>query len=287
MPKLLPDRQFPFILLITLLCTGTYGSFTPSWSQTHSHVTGSIHNASGLATTGTLAFFKTDQGSDPGDRDILRIPERTAWVNEKGRFEVKIEYGYYQLGYYPGAQKSHPGLPNKNFKPFLAGINSAERYVLQVAKPAIEAGAITFYPAVKIKTTPSFSLSGTVKTKTGKTLARITVVAKTDYNTFRPQFISKQTDKSGRYTLTLPPGSYYLFARHRLEKFGRPVTGEFFGIWGVNDPAGEFGWLPIKKDQDITIRGEVGQTINDADITVFRIPDPSSQEEVLRAGGKR
>ena len=35
------------------------------------------------------------------------------------------------------------------------------------------------------------------------------------------------------------------------------------------------------------MHGKAGQVITDADITVFRIPDPTTQEEVLRAGGNR
>ena len=102
----------------------------------------------------------------------------------------------------------------------------------------------------------------------------------------RPQYISRHTDTSGNYTLTLPPGSYYLFARHRLKQFGRPEKGEYFGIWGVNGGAGEFGWFPIKKGLDVSMHGEAGQKIMDADITVFRIPNPVAQEEFLKSGGK-
>ncbi len=279
-------QHFTLFIFTALLLIGTDGSRHPSWGLNHGQVSGRIQAASGLFTTGTIAFFSVDQGSDPADRSIPRIPERTAWVDEQGRFAVTIQYGRYLLGFFPGKQKTHPGLPDKNFEPSLAGISKSERYILQVATPVMDAGDIAFYPLRDTTTTSIFTIQGTVRTKTGKPVAGVSIIAKTDLNTFRPQYISRQTDSSGQYTITLPPGSYYLFARHRLKKFGRPVTGEYFGIWGVNSPAGEFGWFPIKKEQDIALHGEKGQTINDADITVFRIPDPSEQETLYRSGGK-
>ncbi len=279
-------HQFLLIFFILPLFAAIDGSSSTSWSQNY-EVSGRVITASGPLGEGTLAFFHADKGSDPGDPSLLRIPERTALVDEQGRFAVKIQFGRYQLGYFPGQPKNNPGLPDKNFEASLAGISESERYTLHVATPQVDVGDIFFYPLKKTKPGLSFTVNGTVRTKSGKPVAGITIIAKTDYNSFRPQYISRQTDRSGIYTLTLPPGSYYLFARHRLKKFGRPVTGEYFGIWGVGGAAGEFGWFPIKKGQNIAMHGIAGQIINDADITVFKIPDPTKQEEILRSGGKR
>jgi len=279
-------KQVSFIFLVSLLFTCIDGIHTMALAQSHSQVSGRIITSSGPVPAGTLAFFIADKGSDPADSSILRIPERTALVDEQGRFEVKIQYGRYFLGYFPGQQKVSPGLPDKNFEALLAGINVSKRYTLYVADPQFDTGDIYFFPLTEATASPSFTVNGTVKNKSGKPVAGITIIAKTDINSLRPQYISRQTDKSGSYTLTLPPGSYYLFARHRLKRFGRPEKGEYFGIWGVNGGAGEFGWFPIKKDQDVSMHGEAGQKIMDTNITVFRIPDPVAQEELLKSGGK-
>lgn len=279
-------KQFSVLLTVAVFFTWVEGSWKVSKAQSHGKVSGRLVAASGPLSSGTIAFFHTEKGSDPADRAILRIPERTALVDAQGRFAVHIQYGSYYLGYFPDQQKIYPGLPDMNFKASLAGVSKAERYTLHVGSPMIDTGDISFFPVEKADISTSFTVSGTVSTDKGKPLAGITVVAKEEMNTFRPQYISRKTDKSGMYSLTLPPGSYYLFARHGLKSFGRPVTGEYFGILGVKGPAGEFGWFPINKDQDISLSGEAGQVINDADITVFRIPDPTAQEQVLRSKGK-
>jgi len=272
-----------FILMVFTVVDGIWNI---SQAQNHGQVSGRLITSSGPVPAGTLAFFNADKGSDPADSSILRIPERTALVDEQGRFEVKVQYGRYLLGYFPGQQKVHPGLPDKNFEALLAGINVSKRYTLYVADPQFDTGDIYFFPFAEATASSSFTVNGNVKNKSGKPVAGITIIAKTDINSMRPQYISRQTDRSGNYTLTLPPGSYYLFARHRLKRFGRPKKGEYFGIWGVNGGAGEFGWFPIKKGQDVSMHGEAGQEIMDANITVFRIPDPVAQEELLKSGGK-
>ena len=286
MRQLFLIKQVSFIFLVTLLFACIDGIHTMALAQSHSQVSGRLTTSSGQVSAGTLAFFNAEKGSNPADSSILRIPERTALVDEQGRFEVKIQYGRYLLGYFPGQQKVYPGLPDKNFEALLAGINVSKRYTLYVADPQFDTGDIYFFPLAEATASSSFTVNGNVKNKSGKPVAGITIIAKTDINSLRPQYISRQTDKSGNYTLTLPPGSYYLFARHRLKRFGRPKKGEYFGIWGVNGGAGEFGWFPIKKGQDVSMHGEAGQEIMDANITVFRIPDPVAQEDLLKSGGK-
>lgn len=287
MQQIIKICNYSCIVFVAVLFTLVDGKLNTSFAQNYGQVSGKLINASGPLVQGTLAFFRADQGSEPADSSILRIPDRTALVDEQGRFAVKIQYGRYQLGYFPGEQKTHPGLPDKTIQTSIAGISESKPYILNVASPQVDTGDISFYSHTKTKPGPSFTVHGIVRNKSGKPVAGISVVAKIDLNTFRPQFISRKTDRSGSYTLTLPPGSYYLFARHRLEKYGRPVTGEYFGIWGVDGAAGEFGWFPIKEDQDIAIHGKAGQKINNADITVFRIPDPAAQEETLRSQGTR
>ena len=261
------------------------GSLNISRAQNHGQVSGRLVSDSNPLPEGTIAFFDADKESDPADRTIHRVPERTAMVDELGRFAVQIQYGRYLLGYFPGKYKVDPGLPDSSFTPSMAGTGTGD-YIVHVASAHIETGDIAMLSVEESTPGPSFRVQGTVTSEKGKPLAGMTIVAKEDMQTFRPQYISRKTDKSGMYSIILPPGRYYLFARHRLQSFGRPVKGEYFGILGVDGPAGEFGWFPISRDTDIALQGTAGQVIDNADITVFRIPDPTTQEQMLRAKAK-
>lgn len=280
-------RRVCRVIFLTVLMTGICGSVGSAVIDQHGQVTGRVMSDEGVSASGTIAFFGADRGSNPADRSLQRIPDRTAMVDEQGRFAVEIQYGSYMLGYFPGEKKNSPGLPEKTFSPSIAGKNETEPYVLIVTVPQADIGDVVFYPIKEVASSPAFTVEGTVRADSGKPVRGITVIAKKDLNMFRPQYISLKTDRSGRYSLRLPPGKYYLLARHRLNTYGRPVTGEYFGIWGVEAPAGEFGWFPMQKDQDYTVSGNGGDTITDADIIVHRIPDPTKQEERLRLEGKK
>ncbi len=275
------------VIFVALFLTGMGASLNSVVANQHGQVTGRVLNSEGLHASGTLAFFHAGRGSNPDDRSLQRIPDRTAMVDEQGRFAVQIQYGSYLLGYFPGEQKTSPGLPENTFAPSLAGKSEKEPYVLIVATPQTDAGDIVFYPLKERAPSPAFTVEGTVRSESGKPIRGITVIAKTDLNTFRPQYISSKTDRSGKYTLRLPSGKYYLLARHRLNTYGRPVTGEYFGIWGVAAPAGEFGWFPMNKEQDYRVSGTDGEIMTDADIIVYKIPDPTAQEERLRLEGRK
>lgn len=278
---------FLFSFVSVVLLAVYAGADQVSFARGYGQVSGRLITESGILPQGTLAFFSVDAGSDPADRSILRVPERTATVDAQGRFAVLIQHGRYFLGYFSGQQKHESGLPNETFNPLLAGNSDSGRYVLHVEDPQQDTGDVVFYPVVNGKPGPSFTVKGTVRTSKGKPVSGVTVVAKTKLNSLRPQYISRKTDSTGLYSMVLPPGSYYLVARHRLKTFGRPDTGEYFGILGVDGPAGEFGWFPFKKDQDFAIHGEDRQVIPETDITVFKIPDPTQQEQDLRAKGDK
>jgi hypothetical protein len=234
---------------------------------------------------GYVAFFKKDNNlKEHQDYGISkRSPTMVAFLNSKdGKFTTML---FPAGSYFIGAVQSEKwigGPPQKDQKKFSA-VDKDGNYLFFEVKAAetVDIGKVTVsvpadFPARK----DLFTVIGRVLDPDGQGIPDSVVVAKTEINNPRGDFISAQTDADGNYQLKITPGLYFFVARKTLTMAGRPKPGGLMGTLGQDKPLGIGG----KSEQPPAyIVGKDGDTFKDVNITMFKVPIPDVKRREIEA----
>jgi hypothetical protein len=275
-------------------------------------LSGQVVNDVGIPLPGGIvSFFFIEKGS-PMVGKTHRLPDMVGRMGIDGRFTTKLAEGTYYIGALvitdPGRG---PGPPRQGELFYF--IKDAEGNLQEFTVTANEAKDVGQLAGVMPKELfvekEMITVEGRLLIEDGKPFAGGIVLAKSDMNSRRPDFVSERTGADGRYQLKLPAGvDYYLVSRERV--IGRPTPGTYVGVYGSNSSIIEGGALPIgnvqppsqpagamlrqkPQQKDKTeirpgnqlpnvIKGTPGQTISNVDIVMFKVPDPNAQREALQ-----
>ena len=269
-----------------------------------------VDEAGEVLTGGVVSFFYASEGV-PMVGKTHRIPDMVGRMDRNGKFTVGLQPGTYYMGALiitdPGRG---PGPPREGEKFYF--VRDAKKNLFELSVKANEVkdlgkltGALpeTFLAAINMIT-----ITGRLLVEGDKPFAGGIVLAKTDMQSQRPDFISERTGEDGRYVIKLPADTaYYLVSRQRV--IGRPEPGSYVGTYGSNSAINAGGALPIGnvrppsqpasgmpqqglqqgaqpiqpgKEVPIPVQGNPGQTISGINILMFKVPDPNQQREQLQ-----
>jgi hypothetical protein len=280
--------------------------------DTSGTLSGQVVNDAGVPLPGgVVSFFFTEKGS-PMVGTTHRLPDMVGRMDTAGRFSAKLVQGTYYIGALVITEPGRgPGPPRQGELFYFirdAGGNLQEFDVK--ASETIDAGQLAGVMSKELFTEKDMiTVEGKLLTEDGKPFVGGIVLAKTDMNSQRPDFVSERTGADGRFQLKLPAGvDYYLVSRERV--IGRPTPGTYVGVLGSNASIIAGGALPIgnvrppsqpasgmprqipqqrgkpeirpTNELPNVIKGAPGQTISNVDIMMFKIPDPNAQREALQ-----
>ena len=286
-----------------------------------SKITGQFLTDSGQPlSNGIVSFFSYKNGMVPSFADgTFRVPEMIGKVNAEGMFTVRLLPGTYYLGAMISENpRRGPGPPKKGEPYYFANDKQGNYKVFTVEADAmkdlgkISSGAAGSFPTPKNLAT----IEGKIVRESGQPLEDSFVLVKIDLGVFRqldrPDYVSNRTDKEGRYSISLPPGKYYILCRQNIIG-GRPHPGDFVGIYGkktsfidqaadkalgnigsglAGDPdAGGSGSGPGFQDgigilqtgeEAVVVELKAGESLKGIDITVYEVPDPIGTREKIQ-----
>jgi len=255
---------------------------------------------------GVVSFFDTSKGIPPQIYKTHRIPDMVGRMDREGKFSAKLKPGIYYLGAMVITDKNRgPGPPRAGETFYFARDKKGNLREFRVKKKRVkDVGDVI---GAKPETFPQAKnlvvIEGKLVREDGKPFVGGIVLAKTDMNKQRPDFVSERTDEDGRYELKLPANTpYYLVARERV--VGRPIPGTFVGTFGSDSPISLGGALPMGNKPPgqpasgmpevsgmelgpgnqlpPTVSGKPGETISGTDVTMFMVPVPGAQREQLQ-----
>ena len=234
---------------------------------------------------GFVAFFEND--NDSGEHQDYgvskRSPTMVAFLNNKdGKFVTQL---FPAGAYFMGAVQSEKwigGPPQKDQKKYSA-VDKDGNYLFFEVKAAqtVDIGTVTVRVPVDFPERKDwFIVTGRVLDTDGVGIPDSVVVAKRDINDPKGEFISVQTDEEGKYELKITPGRFFFVARKTLTMAGRPKPGGLMGTLGQTKPIGIGG----KSEQPPAyIVGSAGNSFNNGDIIMFKVPIPDVKRKEIEA----
>lgn len=236
---------------------------------------------------GIVAFFNVMTGPPPNYGQIRHLPDRVSLVNKDGVFSVRLLAGSYYLGYLSRKPEQGPGPPRPGENTYFAVDESGAIKVIQVmAGQNKDFGniPITLYNVFK-EFDLSFTVEGVVRSEDGRPVSDAILMIKIDLNSPRPDLISTDIDKDGRYRIKLPVGkSYHFIVRNSIGP-GRPNAGSYVGTYNGFVPTG--GDKSGKGALPVPVTGKPGEIISGIDITVFTVPDPAAIKKQKQGEGQK
>lgn len=237
---------------------------------------------------GVVSLFDVTAGPPPNYGNVRRIPDLVAQVGADGSFSAKVLVGKYYLGTLNRKPEQGPGPPRPGEKLYFAMNKDGIMRIIEVlADGKKDFGDILVAPSADFQELPDFfSVEGVVKDETGKPVSDAMIMIKIDLNSPRPDMISANTGKDGRYRIKLPAGKTYHFIARNTISPGRPMIGSYVGTYN-----GPKGLAPSEQsDQEsfpLPVTGKAGEVISGIDITVSVVPDPEAikkqnQEEAAK-----
>lgn len=203
-----------------------------------------------------LAFFDDSKGLPPIPNGLARIPDYTARSGPDGKFGVQLPQGSYYLGVMLRSYDSRPGPPRKGETYYFADGGNGKLRSLSIEdyKKTDYGTIICALPAVFTDIGEHFTVEGVVLEAEGRgPYPGAMVLAKRKPQQRRPDFVSEETDKDGKFSLNLTPGEvFYLVARGVLTGKG-PSPGDSIGKYSKDSSAAP---APDAADPDAPSFGE-------------------------------
>jgi flagellar motor protein MotB len=252
-------------------------------------ISGAIYTAGQPSSNALLSFFHAEKGLPPIKGGLRRVPEFLSRTDAEGRFVVKLLAGDYYIGVLHRKPGAVPGPPRADEKYFFVEDKNGGLGLLTIKKQeVIDLGRLSAKPSESFNSLEeSFVVEGVVLDKNGRPLKGLVVLAKSQLNIPRPEFVSAPTDENGFYQLQLPPQkSFYLVARETIAG-SRPLPGSHIGTYGIKSETGlatpsifGAGSPPPGADHGgdgsraLTVSGGAGEVVGSVDIFMYTVPDP-------------
>jgi hypothetical protein len=247
-----------------------------------------------ISTNAIVAFFLESKGLPPISENMSRVPEFLGGTDPQGNFAVQLMAGDYYMGMLLREAGAEPGPPRKGEKFYLANDGQGKLRLFAIAPlQETDFGKINFSePGVFKEIEEFFSVEGLlINGKTKEPYPGAVVMAKSDLNQPRPDYISKRTSSDGRFRLQVAAGeSYYLIARETIAG-PRPRPGEYLGTYGVKSAGGVNagaifgggspppGVLDVEGQESgspLLVHGGKGEVVSGLEILMFEMPDPEA-----------
>ncbi|VAW40512.1 hypothetical protein MNBD_DELTA03-1613 [hydrothermal vent metagenome] len=231
-----------------------------------------------------VAFFNKKGGPPPVAGSTRRVPDMVGRADAKGKFSVRLLPGWYYMGALIRARGKGPGPPRKGEKFYFIKNDQGQLRALEVkAKALTQAGRVEGLKPGAFKEFSKFmTVKGQILGPDGKPVAGALILLKGKINASRPQYIAPPSDKDGKFSFKVPPGSYYLMVRKSLLG-GRPQAGSLVGTYGKTSPlkanaktGGIRAGMGVRGGMGtaLAVRGKNGAVISGITINMFKIPDP-------------
>ncbi|MCA1766052.1 MAG: OmpA family protein [Desulfobulbaceae bacterium] len=252
-------------------------------------INGRIYIDGHPAPDALISFFDKDKGLPPIGDGLRRVPEFLTRTNMEGRFMIKVLAGNYYTGVLLRRPGAAPGPPRQDEQYyFVKGAKSDLGVLIVKEREVIDLGRLDAEAAESFKSREeSFIAEGVVRDKNGNPVRGVVVLAKSQLNIPRPEFISERTDENGFYRIQLPPGMpFYLMARETVAG-ARPTPGSHIGTYGIESESGlatpsifGAGSPPPgavnegNSGKALTVSGGAGEVSGNVDIFMYTVPDP-------------
>ncbi len=281
---------FLFILIFPIFITlESSASMSGLMLKRMGSVSGKIYINDNSLPFATISFFLKKNGPPPIKDGMRRVPEFLARTDSAGKFTTRLVAGEYYIGILAREPGTGPGPPREGEIFYFVGSNPGNLYVLTInEKETVDVGRLegsppdTFFALADF-----FTVEGTVRDEDDNPYPGVVVLAKSQLNIPRPEFISIRTGADGIFQLKLPTSrSFYLVARETIAG-ARPRPGNYIGTYGIESKTGlatpsifSAGSPPpgIMSEDDgsraLTISGKSGEKISDIDIFMYKVPDP-------------
>ena len=241
-------KSFCFCMLLLLcsaLCSageGGKGVITGKW----------ITKNFGPMAGAQVLLFNAASGPAPSSDKHLRIPDAGTPVDSEGKFLLEVPAGKYYLVMRKRVNPVSAGPPEEGDPQYYARLKNgqAKTFVVKSGKTT-DIGTIAvaepFKRAQSATTIGLTGIEGTVMDEQGLPVAGVRVLAYSSPKVQgRPMFASDKTGADGRYFLSVTQqGAYYLRVRTHYGG-GKPVEGEFMGVYGK---PGAPGSMVVEKDK--------------------------------------
>jgi hypothetical protein len=199
-------------------------------------VTGKIESEDKALVFGYIGFFSTS-GRMPDPTRFWRTPDHVFILDKEWRFNAQLPDGaYYAIAIKKQRKDFGPLEPDDHFFYFMddAGpmrivVKKGEKLDLGLKKTAAHSAFLEIFNR---QTEGITAIKGIIKDEKGSPVPDLFVGAYTrPVMLGKPDYISRRSDKDGRYEIRLSDGgNYYLVARYRLGS--PPAPGDFYGRVG-------------------------------------------------------
>ena len=225
----------------------------------------------GPMTGAQVLLFNAASGPPPSSDKHLRIPDAGTAVDSEGKFSVQVPAGKYYLVMRKRVNPESAGPPDDGDPQYYARLKNGQpkKFVIKSGKTT-NIGTISVsvpFRRAKAASTEGFTgIEGIITDEKGVPVSGVRVLAYDSPNLQgRPLYASDKTGTDGRYFLNVTlQGAYYLKARTHYGG-GKPVAGEFMGVFG-------------KTEAPESLVVEKGKISKGIDITVERFIDRRQSE---------
>lgn len=260
------------VILLSIMSTVTAQPVSPPQSSTPKEMPFKTGTVSGRfvvkdeipAAVGQILFYSAEPGQSPRLSQFMRVPDLIVDTDYDGYFFAELPEGEYYLTAIKRNSGKMLGKPEKGDHYFrLRKEHSEELEILSVTEGnQIFLGNLAAVPwgNKKINTPQGRTvIKGTLLDVEGKPVEHgiIFAFSTPQMQGSRPEFVSSQTGKEGKYILKIAGGhTYYLMARDVLGG-GQLAEGAIIGIYGDKAPS--------------AVKIASGETIEGLDIVVTRM----------------
>ncbi len=195
------------------------------------YIIGRIESDNKSLIFGHVNFFSTSERM-PDPARFWRTPEYVAILKKNGEFAGRVAAGKY---YVIAIKKFKRGLgPPETGEHFFYLMDARGPKTVEIKSGmTLDIGTNRAVPVTLVSGQEDITaIRGVVTDEKGDVLPGIRVGAYSRFTLFgKPDYITRKSDKNGRYELRLPEGGgYYIVARSR--RGGPPVSGGYYGRVG-------------------------------------------------------
>jgi outer membrane protein OmpA-like peptidoglycan-associated protein len=252
-------------------------------------VSGRIYINDAPKAFAVVSFFLKKDGLPPIAGGMRRVPQFISRTDGAGKFRLDLLAGEYYVGVLIRDPGDVPGPPREGERYYFASEKEGELNVLTVGEQEIvDKGRLNVASSETFLSREDFfTVEGVIRDEKGGPVKGMVVLAKSQLNIPRPEFVSIRTEENGRYQLKLPPlKAFYLVARETIAG-ARPRPGTLIGTYGIESKSGlatpsifSGGSPPpgvvndANGDKALTLSGGSGEKTSNADIFMYMVPDP-------------
>lgn len=295
-------------LLLILLGVATSQADVPGFMKERmGTLKGTVYVKDKVYANAIVAFFDKNNGPPPVVGSARRVPDAIDRSNDQGAFSIKLLPGTYYMGtlFREVSKGMGPPRPGEEYF-FIESEPGKLREFTVETKKASDIGRVNGMPPGAFQELKNFiTINGKVTGEDGKPLAGAQITLKDNMESPRPRYISEGTAADGTFSIKVPPGKYYVVARESVQG-GKPTIGSSIGSYGKTAPLGDAALPPnvgsqsgastaarglqgSGEGQAIAVEGKEGAVIDNINIQMFKIPNPSETrqkfEDEAKSGG--